>query len=222
MSTPTRRRWWKSPRMLLRTILQLDDTPHAIALGTAIGMWIGMTPTVGIQMGLVMLVAFLTRPLFRFNVMAAIVTVYISNPITMIPIYWFNYEVGSLFIEGMVTRDQFSGVMKSEKIQDSWTAALTLVYDLGWPLVIGSLVVATVCSVITYPSMLGLVYRFRRSNPEHPAIDGDAASATPDVPKAEIPEHKTGGNDKMACVADDRRVTVESIVMLTKSATGKP
>ncbi|MEX1229257.1 MAG: DUF2062 domain-containing protein [Planctomycetaceae bacterium] len=224
MSITPRGGWWKSPRMLLRTILQLDDTPHSIALGTAVGMWIGMTPTVGIQMGLVMLFVFLTRPLFRFNVMAAIVTVYISNPITMIPIYWFNYKVGTLFIEGIVSKEQFHGVMKSDEIRDSWTAVLTLFADLGWPLVVGSLIVATICSVITYPSMLALIYWFRRMDAEamQKLATSTTESSSPETadvkPAADVPgeteaARDTGRDETLACVAGGRTTTVESIVI---------
>ena len=79
------RKWWRDPRTLLRTILMLDDTSHSIALGSAIGMFIGLSPTGGIQMMLVMLTSLLTRKFFRFNVMAALIMVYISNPLTAIP-----------------------------------------------------------------------------------------------------------------------------------------
>src|SRR3990172_6945415 len=81
------RRWWTRPRTFIRHILLADDTPHSIALGTAIGTFIGLTPTGGVQMLLVMLVAFLCRPLFRFNQIAALLMVYISNPLTAVPIY---------------------------------------------------------------------------------------------------------------------------------------
>jgi hypothetical protein len=64
----------RTPRTLLRSILMLDDTPHSVALGTAIGMFVGMTPTVGIQMIIVLIVAFLTRPFLKFNKIAAVLT----------------------------------------------------------------------------------------------------------------------------------------------------
>ena len=213
MSMTERGGWWKSPRMLLRTILQLDDTPHSIALGTAIGMWLGMTPTVGIQMGLVMLFAFLSRPLFRFNVMAAIVTVYVSNPITMVPIYWFNYKVGTLFIKGMVSKEHFSGVMKSDQIRDSWTAVLTLIKDLGWPLVLGSLIVATICSLMTYPSMLALIFWVRRSNREQ----GGGSEKISDDADTAMAISDTVGDDGIASVSEGRTVTAQSIKTLTNA-----
>ncbi|HIC22647.1 MAG TPA: DUF2062 domain-containing protein, partial [Planctomycetes bacterium] len=33
-----------------RRILQLEGSSHSIALGTAIGLFVAMTPTVGLQM----------------------------------------------------------------------------------------------------------------------------------------------------------------------------
>ena len=41
MAADNRLHWWTSPRTLLRYILMLDDTPHSIALGTAIGLAAG-------------------------------------------------------------------------------------------------------------------------------------------------------------------------------------
>lgn len=80
--SPPKPAWKYSPRMLLRSILMLDDSAHSIALGTAIGMFIALTPTVGIQMLMVLCVAFLTRPFFKFNQVASLITVYVSNPLT--------------------------------------------------------------------------------------------------------------------------------------------
>lgn len=156
---PAELHWWSSPRKLLRTILMLDDTPHSIALGTSIGMFIGMTPTVGIQMILVLITAFLTRPCLRFNQVAAIVTVYISNPLTSVPIYWFNYKVGTLFIEGDLPPDAFSQILKYKGFNQWWDAVVTLFVEIGAPLIVGSLVVASICGVLTYPAMRWLLKR---------------------------------------------------------------
>lgn len=154
MTTGTTLRWWSSPRALLRAILMLDDTPHSIALGAAIGMFIGLTPTVGIQMLLVMLVAFLTARLFYFNRVAALLTVYISNPLTMVPLYWFNYKLGLLLVlSDEVSRDAFGGMLKYEGAREWWDTVLALVLDIGWPLLVGSAIVATIGGLLTYPLM---------------------------------------------------------------------
>ena len=155
-------KWYSSPRTLLRSILLLDDTPQSIALGTTVGIFIGMTPTVGVQMILVMLFAFLVSPVFRFNRIAALVTVYISNPLTLVPLYWFNYKIGTLFFDGDLTREKFSRIMTYNSFDQWWDTVVTLAVDVGKPLMVGSLLVATVCAAITFPTMYWLVRRFHR------------------------------------------------------------
>ena len=159
-------KWYSSPRTLLRYILMIEDTPHSIALGTAVGMFIGMTPTVGIQMIIVIIFAFLVRPLFTFNRMAALITVYISNPVTMVPLYWFDYKVGTLFFEGTSTRKDFESVLQYETFSEWWDTIVNLFVGIGFPLVVGSLVVATTLGVITYPLMWWLVRSFHGGPPE--------------------------------------------------------
>lgn len=163
--------WWTSPRALLRAILMLDDTPHSIALGTAIGMFIGITPTVGIQMILVMLFAFLVRPLFHFNRVAAVLTVYISNPLTLVPIYWFNYGIGTLFVEGDWDRNDFAQFFNDRGAAEVWETLVELFVGVGTPLIVGSLVVATICSLVTYPAMLWLVRKWQKPSTPQATIE---------------------------------------------------
>lgn len=163
--------WWSSPRTLLRQLLMLEDTPHSVALGTAIGMFIGMTPTVGIQMLIVVVVSFLTTPLFRFNRMAALITVYISNPLTMLPIYWANYKVGTLLIAAEHTWEEFSSRLGSDSVMGWWDQFVWLFEDVGMPLLVGSLIVATVLALATYPAMRALLRSIHDDTTEQPASE---------------------------------------------------
>lgn len=152
----------KTPRALLRSILMLDDTPHSVALGTAIGMFVGMTPTVGIQMIIVLAAAFLLRPFFKFNKIAAVLTVYVTNPLTIVPIYWFNYKVGTFFIPSSVKYNDFVAIVRFDS-HDNWSErALSLITELGAPLLAGCLLVAIVSSLATYPTMRWLLRRFHQ------------------------------------------------------------
>lgn len=168
-----------APRSLLRKILLLDDTAHSIALGTAIGMFIGMTPTVGIQMILVLCLAVATRPLFHFNKVAALLTVYVSNPFTVLPIYWFNYSIGTYFVEATVTYEDFARTLEYEGFAQWWDTVVGLFVRVGSPLILGSLVVATVTSVPTYPVILWLVRKVRNESPpvegQVEPVDGSSA-----------------------------------------------
>lgn len=150
------------PHHLLRSLLMLDDTEHAIALGTAIGVFLGLTPTVGLQMITVMLLSACTRRLFRFNVMAALMAVYVSNPITLVPIYYGLYKIGTLFVGGTVTREQFAATLEYGNFSEWWNTVLSLFVSLGHPLLVGTAIVAIPCGLLTYPLMLWLLSWFRK------------------------------------------------------------
>ena len=81
-------------RKIITTVLHINDTPEAVALGVGLGIFIAMTPTVGLQMTLVLVI----HTLFRANRLAGLVMVYISNPFTLVPIYWLDYMVGSVVL----------------------------------------------------------------------------------------------------------------------------
>ena len=154
-------RWWNSPRALLRRILMSNDSPHAIALGTAIGMLIGMTPTVGLQLVMVTITAALTRKLFYFNRAAAFITVYISNPVTVVPIYYFLFRVGKLLVPGEVTRQELEAILRYDGFAGWWDAITALFINIGGSLLVGTAIVAPICGLLTYPIMLWMVKKFK-------------------------------------------------------------
>ncbi len=81
-------------RFVVHQILHADDPPHRLALGIAIGIFVTFTPTVGFQMALVVLLAWLLRA----NKVVGLPVVWISNPATIVPIFWPCYVVGQLLL----------------------------------------------------------------------------------------------------------------------------
>lgn len=153
------------PRYWVRTILHLDDSPHSIALGTSIGLFVGITPTGGIQMALVLLISLLTSWLFRFNRIAALLGVYVSNPLTTIPIGWYCYKIGTLFFPDKLTWDEFKHLVTDHMFDDWWMSLKTLFVTVGLPLFVGSLVVGAVVGVVSYPVVYlitGRMQKFRQ------------------------------------------------------------
>ena len=134
-----------------------------------------MTPTVGIQMVLVLVFSFLTRPFFRFNTIAAILPVYVSNPFTVVPIYYFNYWIGTWFVDGTIQYDEFAKILEYEGFAEWWDTVVTLFVTIGWPLIIGSFIVATACTIPTYPAMLWMLRRYKRN----PSDEPDSSNAKP-------------------------------------------
>jgi hypothetical protein len=71
--------------------LKIRGNPREIALGFALGLFIGMTPTIGFQIPIAVFVA----ALFKWNKISAAVAVWITNPLTAPFIYSFSYFVGA-------------------------------------------------------------------------------------------------------------------------------
>ena len=83
-------------RPVLRWVIKLRSTPRAIAGGLALGTFIAFTPTVGVQL----ILAFVAATFFNMNRPAAMIPVWITNPVTVAPIYTFNYWLGAKVWDG--------------------------------------------------------------------------------------------------------------------------
>lgn len=179
-------RWWTSPGRLVQRVLTLDDTPHSIALGTAIGMFVGLTPTVGIQMMVVLAIAAITQRLFHFNRLAGVITVYVSNPLTIVPLYAAFYYIGSLMVDAPMSPAEFQERFEQTLNQgwQGWFAPLQFIFaEVAWPMVAGSLLLATLCSIPTYPIVKRLVEvkRGRQTDPAQDSIPGSPPEPPPDT-----------------------------------------
>ena len=151
-----------------RKLLQLDDTPESIALGAAVGMFIAWTPTVGIQMVMVFLVA-LVIPMNR---LAAVIFIYISNPLTMIPLYYLSYLLGLQILgdQGM-SYDEFlvffNEIQEVASRETFWTAMKVFLEQLGYPvlkaLTLGGTLIGILTAIPTYPLTLKWVKEYRNS-----------------------------------------------------------
>ena len=142
-------------RPLLRLLRGFRGSPQAIAGGFSLGLFLALTPTVGVQIILaVFLATFLkvSRP-------AALISVMITNPVTVPPIFTFNYWVGSLFFGGPSVGEVYRHFIKiaAEMAKfNVWEVGAQLKafaatgQDMLIPLVFGSMVVATFFGVLSY------------------------------------------------------------------------
>ena len=162
---PPTPRWQYHPQALLRYVLSLDDTPHHIALGTAIGVFVGLTPTPGIQMLLVLGIYYAFRSALRFSLPAGLAAVYVSNPITALPIAWASYVIGRVFVGGELTKAELAALLGGEVVEGWWRNLLSMLTELGLAYLIGSLILALICGCLTYPAIRSLVLLFRAEPP---------------------------------------------------------
>ena len=69
---------------------RLKGDPRKIAWGMALGVFIGVTPTIPFHM----ISALALAHIFRISRIAAVMGVWISNPITIPPFYYFSFKIG--------------------------------------------------------------------------------------------------------------------------------
>jgi uncharacterized protein (DUF2062 family) len=74
-----------------KRFINIRGNPHDIALGFALGLFIGMTPSIGIQM----VIAAIIAALLKWNKIAAAMGVWITNPLTAPLIYAATFYVGA-------------------------------------------------------------------------------------------------------------------------------
>ena len=142
-------------RPVLRWVVKLRSSPRAIAGGLALGTFIAFTPTVGVQI----ILAILAATVFNMNRPAAIIPVWITNPLTVAPIYTFNYwlgtqvwggpplaEVSRLFVNIGHTLTH----LEFWDIKEQFMAMLQMGKEILIPLVIGSVAIGTVAGLLVY------------------------------------------------------------------------
>ena len=83
-------------KKILSLSLKQNGSPLFNAKGFAIGVFSGCFPFFGLQ---TLLGVFLAK-LAKGNILLAAIGTWISNPFTYVPLYYFNYKVGSIFFKG--------------------------------------------------------------------------------------------------------------------------
>ena len=82
-------------KKILSLFLKQNGSPFFNAKGIAVGVFCGCFPFFGFQ---TLLGLFLARVL-RGNLFLAAIGTWISNPFTYVPLYFFNYKVGSSLLK---------------------------------------------------------------------------------------------------------------------------
>ena len=78
-------------KTLYERFLKIRGTPREIALGMALGLMVGMSPTMGVQT----IIAVFLASLFKWSKITAAIGVQITNPLTAPFIYGTTYLIGA-------------------------------------------------------------------------------------------------------------------------------
>lgn len=88
-----------------------------------------------------MLLAALAAISLRFNILVAVSTVWISNPITLAPMFYFCYRIGAAILDTHADNFNF-------ELSFDWV--VTGMLDIWQPLILGCLVVGLVSATVSY------------------------------------------------------------------------
>lgn len=146
-------------------VLHVDDTPHRIALGVAIGIFVTWTPTLGFQMIITLALSWLLGA----NKLVGVPFVWISNPVTLGAIYYPNFMLGRRLLGAHYEAPRFTQVLMVSG--DSWIETWILRVQAWWsatynvmaPLWLGSLIVGFVLGVATYVAIRYSVVAYRKA-----------------------------------------------------------
>ena len=129
---------------------RLQGDPKKLALGAALGIFIGVTPTIPFHTFLALSLA----PLLRVSVITAYMGIWISNPLTWVPQYLLAYEVGRYIV--------FRGEPLRIPAQANLSAFLDLLWRGGLALQVGGLIISLPPAIAAYFFTLWAVKRYRQ------------------------------------------------------------
>ncbi len=110
-------------------------TNKSVSTGFAIGIFIALTPTIGVQIPLIILAALF----LRVNIPVAVAASWVTNPLTAPVIYSLQYKLG-LWLSGAPDANELGG----------FTGMLRIFFRYAIPLWVGSLISATGSSIAAY------------------------------------------------------------------------
>jgi uncharacterized protein len=136
---------WDHIRSLWRRLLELRDTPHAIAGGVAIGVFWGFTPLFGLKTLLCLLTAWLSR----CSKIAAVIAVSLHDlAVPLLPILLrIEYDIGYWL---MSHPHHLPLKVKIHDVKLSELFHLASFDKIGLPILLGSLVIAAPVALLSY------------------------------------------------------------------------
>ena len=158
--------WQKIKEIVDKRIITHFRDSHApieeICMAATVGMFWALTPLVGIQMYLVTITWLLFKLLrVQFNLPIGLALVWITNPVTM-PVFYYSFYFCGVFLfnlagaeNSIITFDYFSQTIGKANAMGAWDGLIFwgkfMLYELGWPMLIGGFALGLPVSLVSYP-----------------------------------------------------------------------
>lgn len=146
--------------------LRLQGDPRSLARGVAIGIFIGITPTVPLHTVLILSLCLLFRASKVAGILASII---VSNPLTFFLQYYLSWRVGTVIFPGLLSWQRLQEVMAVLSSGSSgfsgFKSSLAAIGSLGLDaitvVVVGGTLLALPFTALSYYYSLKLFTRLR-------------------------------------------------------------
>jgi len=143
---------------------RLRGDPKILAGGTAIGVLIGLTPTMPLHTLMVIAFTIITRTSTLAGIISSLL---VCNPLTYFPIYYFSVNLGNLITPYEINKEWlgtfFNQLINSGSILDSITLLGNLGYETIIVLVTGGILLALPLSLVSFYLSLYFFRNYSRS-----------------------------------------------------------
>ncbi|WP_455477420.1 DUF2062 domain-containing protein [Bartonella sp. B41] len=158
-----RRSFSRSFSYLRKRVLRISATPHKVALGFAIGIFLACSPLLGVHIILAVFFSWILRG----NFAAAIIGTVFSNPLTFLLIIMADYKVGYLCLSLFSDMNEIS-LSQIRILFDGLTLSnMSLLFKGTWssimrPMILGGILLGFVFGSLSYISVYRAIARFQR------------------------------------------------------------
>ncbi|WP_446011996.1 DUF2062 domain-containing protein [Candidatus Electrothrix sp.] len=158
----------RASRYYYLRFIRLQGSPSSLAMGSALGASIAITPTLPLHTICIITVTLL----LRVNTLAALLAgTIISNPLTFAAQYYLSWKIGSILLPGRLDWDQLYEVVLLVR-QSSLIEGVKIMTQLGFDTMLvlqtGGLVLAIPLGIITYLITFRLfVYLQKKKQQKH-------------------------------------------------------
>lgn len=140
----------------MRRLVTLDDSPHRIALGFSVGVFLAFSPLLGLHTVLGLLIAFA----FGLNRVAVLVGVFVNNPWTLFPIYGLATYVGGLFV-GLPSSWPLAALGFGAIFKSGFWVEFAGAWEFWKPLLLGSAILSCTAATLSYILVFLVVTRIK-------------------------------------------------------------
>ncbi len=139
----------KSCKELFKCVIKSHSSPHEIALGAAIGLFLSAIPSFAFGMILAVYISYKKG----YNLLATYIGTLLINPFNAPFIYYTEYKIGQLFL----------GQTKNLDLFNAWdTFTVDLFLSVAGELYLGAFVFSIICSIALYFITYFIIIEYRK------------------------------------------------------------